>query len=143
MWRRGRFSLSFIAVVLMMIAIFISGCTSSSKLSWTTFVGAAVEKNFPVPKEANRTDSVLNNSKMDYVHYSLSGLREDDGVPEPYKKAITEWGWIEKVDENTGTTRVYEKGKLIVQLTIHDDSFTVLVPKNDGKVVIQGMESSP
>ncbi|WP_307402195.1 hypothetical protein [Paenibacillus anaericanus] len=125
-----------------MMTIIISGCTSSEP-SWSTFVGAAVEKSYPVPKEANRTDAVLNNSKMDYVHYSFPGLREDDGVPEPYEKAISEWGWVEKVEENTGTTTVYEKGKLIVQLTIHDDSFTVLVPKTDEKVVIQGIESSP
>ncbi|MEK4508022.1 hypothetical protein [Paenibacillus sp. FSL K6-2524] len=141
MWRRGKSSLYFIGVVLMM-TIIISGCTSSEP-SWSTFVGAAVEKSYPVPKEANRTDAVLNNSKMDYVHYSFPGLREDDGVPEPYEKAISEWGWVERVEENTGTTTVYEKGKLIVQLTIHDDSFTVLVPKTDEKVVIQGIESSP
>lgn len=52
-------------------------------------------------------------------------------------------GMEREKEESTGTTRVYEKGKQIVQLTIHDDSFTVLVPKKEEKTVIQGLESSP
>ncbi|MNH46737.1 hypothetical protein D3C79_1096480 [compost metagenome] len=77
------------------------------------------------------------------MHYSLNGLHESEGVPEEYEKAITQWGWEEKTEESTGTTRVYKKDKLTVQLTIHDNSFTVLVPKQQSKAIIQGLESSP
>ncbi|MBM6998168.1 hypothetical protein IM700_021080 [Paenibacillus sp. DXFW5] len=142
MRRRGiRISLCFMWGVLMMIVV-IAGCASSEP-SWTDFVGSTVEKNFPVPKEANQTETALNNSKMDYVHYKLTGLKESNEIPEAYQKVIAEWGWKEKKEESTGTTRVYEKGKQIVQLTLHDDSFTVLVPKKEEKTVIQGLESSP
>ncbi|WP_082691249.1 hypothetical protein [Paenibacillus rubinfantis] len=142
MRRRGlRISLCFMWGVLMMMVV-IAGCASSEP-SWTDFVGSAVEKNFPVPKEANQTETALNNSKMDYVHYKLTGLQESSEIPEAYEKVIAEWGWKEKTEESTGTTRVYEKGKQIVQLTLHDNSFTVLVPKKEEKMVIQGLESSP
>lgn len=133
------YSLCFMGVVLMMIFV-IAGCAASEP-SWTTFVGSAVEKSFPIPKEAKKTETAMNNTKMDYIHYSLSGLRESSGVPEAYQKAITEWGWTENMEESKGTTRVYQKDKLVVQLTIHDNAFTVLVPKLDDKAVIQGIES--
>ncbi|MEF2968776.1 hypothetical protein V3851_23520 [Paenibacillus sp. M1] len=140
MRQRGiRHSLCFMGVVFMVLTI-IAGCADSEP-TWTTFVGSAVEKSFPIPKEAERTETAMNNSKMDYVHYSLSGLSESEGVPEAYQKAITEWGWTEKTEESKGTTRVYKKDKLIVQLTIHDNAFTVLVPKIEQKAVIQGLES--
>ncbi|MGZ7445738.1 hypothetical protein [Paenibacillus sp. TH7-28] len=142
MRRKGvGYSLCFMWGVLMMMFV-IAGCASSEP-SWTNYVGAAVEKSFPVPKEASQTDNALNNSKMDYIHYSMKGLSESGGVPEAYEKVIEAWGWTEKKEESTGSTRVYEKGKKIVQLTIHDDSFTVLVPKLEDKAVIQGLESSP
>lgn len=140
MWQRGiRSSLCFMSGVLIMLLL-ITGCTDSEP-SWTTFVGSAVEKSFPVPKEAKRTETAMNNTKVDYVHYSMTGLREDDPVPEPYLKAITEWGWTENTQESTGTTRVYTKDKLVVQLTLNKDSFTVLVPKMQDKTTIKGLES--
>lgn len=132
-------SLCFMGGFLMTLLI-ITGCTASEP-SWTTFVGSSVEKSFPVPKEAKRTETATNNTKVDYVHYSMTGLHEEDPVPEPYLKAITEWGWTEKTQESTGTTRVYTKDKLVVQLTIHKNAFTVLVPKMQEKTIIQGLES--
>lgn len=140
MRQRGiRHSLCFMGGVLLMLFI-IAGC-GTSEPTWSTFVGSAVEKSFPVPKEAKRTETAMNNSKMDYVHYSLSGLKESNSVPEAYEKAIKEWGWTEQKEESAGTTRVYHKDRLVVQLTIHDNAFTVLVPKMEGKSVIQGLES--
>lgn len=139
---RGKgYSLCFMGLV-WMILLAITGCASSTP-SWTKFEGSAVEKSFPVPKEASITETALNNSRMDYVHYSLSGINESSSVPEEYQQAIHEWGWTEQEDQNSGTTRVYMKDKVIVQLTIHDNSFTVLVPKQEKKTVIQGLESSP
>ncbi|MBA9087593.1 uncharacterized lipoprotein YehR (DUF1307 family) [Fontibacillus solani] len=143
MRQRGiRYSLCFMLGVLM-LSVVVTGCTTAESSSWTSFTGSSVEKSFPVPKEAKRTETALNNSKMDYMHYSLNGLHESEGVPEEYEKAITQWGWEEKTEESTGTTRVYKKDKLTVQLTIHDNSFTVLVPKQQSKAIIQGLESSP
>ncbi|MNJ33471.1 hypothetical protein [Paenibacillus fonticola] len=142
MRQRGRaYSLCFMGVVWMVLLV-ITGCASSTP-SWTNFEGSAVEKSFPVPKEASITETALNNSRMDYVHYSLTGIEQSSSVPEKYQQVIHEWGWTEQEDQNSGTTRVYQKDKLVVQLTIHDDSFTVLVPKQDKKTVIQGLESSP
>ncbi|MNE47018.1 hypothetical protein D3C76_103740 [compost metagenome] len=143
MRQRGiRYSLCYLLGVLM-LSVVVVGCTSAESSSWTSFTGASVEKSFPVPKEAKRTETALNNSKLDYVHYSLNGLQESDGVPEEYEDAIIQWGWAEETKESTGTTRVYKKDKITVQLTIHDNSFTVLVPKQQQKAIIQGLESSP
>lgn len=141
--KRGiRYSLYLMTGLLMLMII--AGCTSAeSSPSWESFTGSSVEKSFPIPKEAKRTETALNNSKLDYVHYSLKGLQESNGVPEEYTNAITLWGWTEETAESTGTTTVYKKDKLTVQLTIHDNSFTVLVPKQKEKAIIQGLESSP
>lgn len=142
MKRRVRYPLYLMTGLLMLILI--AGCTpTESSSSWESFTGSSVEKSFPIPKEAKRTETALNNSKLDYVHYSLKGLMESDGVPEEYANAITQWGWTEETAESTGTTRVYKKDKLTVQLTIHDNTFTVLVPKQVEKAIIQGLESSP
>ncbi|WP_068778591.1 MULTISPECIES: hypothetical protein [unclassified Paenibacillus] len=139
MWqKKARYSFYLLGTILMLFVI--TGC-GSSEPSWTTFVGASVEKSFPVPKEANRVETAPNNSKMDYAHYSLSGLNEDKGVPEAYQKIIKEWGWMEKAEESKGTTTVYEKDKLTVQLTIYNNSFTVLVPKRESRAVVQGLDS--
>lgn len=139
MWqKRVRYSFYLLGTILILFVI--AGC-GSSEPSWTTFVGASVEKSFPVPKEANRVETAPNNSKMDYAHYSLSGLNEDSGVPEAYQKIIKEWGWTEKAEESKGTTTVYEKDKLTVQLTIYNNSFTVLVPKKESRAVVQGLDS--
>jgi len=139
MWqKRVRYSFYLLGTILMLFVV--TGC-GSSEPSWTTFVGASVEKSFPVPKEANRVETAPNNSKMDYAHYSLSGLNEDSGVPEAYQKIIKEWGWTEKAEESKGTTTVYEKDKLTVQLTIYNNSFTVLVPKRESRAVVQGLDS--
>lgn len=142
MWqKRVRYSFYVLGMILMILVIAGCGSSNSNFSSWTTFVGASVEKSFPVPKEADRIETAPNNSKMDYVHYSLSGLQEDSGVPPAYRKIIKEWGWKEKVEEGKGTTTVYEKDKLTVQLTIHNNSFTVLVPKKESKAVVQGLDS--
>ncbi|MNI54041.1 hypothetical protein D3C73_1089080 [compost metagenome] len=62
-------------------------------------------------------------------------------MPEPYLKAIDEWGWEEqKSDENSGNSRVFQKDGLIVHLTVHDGYFIVMIPK-EKKASIKGLKS--
>ncbi|MCJ8015103.1 hypothetical protein MUG84_25810 [Paenibacillus sp. KQZ6P-2] len=122
------------------VVILITGC-GKSEPSWTTYEGAANEKTFPVPKEANRTDRNVGNTKIDYARYSMKGIKEKDSIPEAYLQKIKEWGWKENTEESEKASRVFEKQNRIVHLTIHDDYFTVTVqPK--GKATVKSTDST-
>lgn len=108
--------------------------------TWDTFEGALNEKTFPVPHEASSSDQITTNEAMEYVRYSLPGLKEEEGIPEPYLEAIKAWGWIEKKEEQLGSSRVFEKDELIVHLTIHDDYFIVMIPK-EKKALTKGLKT--
>jgi hypothetical protein len=104
------------------------GC-GTKEPAWDAFEGALNEKSFPVPKDASSPDRTTTNVAMDYVRYSLPGLKEKEGVAEPYLEAIKAWGWEEQQDDDSGSSRVFEKDGLTVHLTIHDDYFIVMIPK--------------
>ncbi|SMF92748.1 hypothetical protein SAMN05661091_6002 [Paenibacillus uliginis N3/975] len=123
------------------ILIMGSACGSPSQPSWESFDGAANVKSFPIPKEANKTEQTKGNSDLDYVRYSLPGLKESDSLPEPYLEVIESWGWKEKKEEQKGSSLVFEKGKSIVHLTVHDDFLIITVPAPLKKEAIQGLES--
>lgn len=123
------------------VSLLLTGCVNGDP-SWTSYEGAANEKSFPVPKEANRTDRTSGNSKLDYVRYSMKGLKEEDQVPEAYLDKIEEWGWRENTDEVEGTSRVFEKQNRVIHLTIHDDYFTVTV-LTKGKATVKNVETNP
>ncbi|AHV94954.1 hypothetical protein [Paenibacillus sabinae] len=126
--------------ILGMVVVMLAGC-GSSKLSWESFEGALNEKSFPVPKEANSPDRTTTNAAMDYVRYTLPGLKEKDSIPEPYIKAIQDWGWHELTEDKTSSSHVFKKEQLIVHLTIHDGYFIVMVPK-DKKTTAQSLGGS-
>ncbi|RAR40697.1 hypothetical protein [Paenibacillus sp. MDMC362] len=119
-----------------------SGCGASTKPSWETFDGAANVKSFPVPKEANKTEQTTGNSDLDYVRYALPGLKGDDSIPEAYLEEIESWGWKQKEVEDNGSSLVFEKGKSIVHLSVHDDFLIITVPTQLKKQAIQGLESN-
>lgn len=119
----------------------IAGC-GSSEPPLDDYVGAAVEKTFPVPAEAIHSESMLTNSEMRYIQYTFSGFHEKDKIPDQYQQTILDWGWVERESAKEGNTIVYEKDNQIVQVTVQDNGFTILVPKQDRNLVIQGIESS-
>lgn len=119
-----------------------SGCGATAEPSWKSFDGAANVKSFPVPKEANKTEQTTGNSDLDYVRYALPGLKEDESIPEPYLKEIESWGWTQKEVEENGSSLVFEKGKNIVHLTVHDGYLIITVPTQMKKQVIQGLEGN-
>ncbi|MFC7682225.1 hypothetical protein [Paenibacillus sp. GCM10028914] len=123
------------------ILILVSGCGASSEPTWESFDGAANVKSFPIPKEANKTEQTKGNSDLDYVRYALPGLKESESLPEEYIKEIESWGWKEKKEEQKGSSLVFEKGKSIVHLTVHDDFLIITVPSPLKKQAIQGLES--
>ncbi|MBO2945917.1 hypothetical protein JJQ72_18215 [Paenibacillus sp. F411] len=117
-----------------------SGCSISDKPTWESFDGAANVKSFPVPKEANRTEQAKGTGELDYVRYVLPGLKEDESLPEPYLEEIKSWGWQEKEDQEGTSPIIFEKGKNIVHLTVHDDSLIITIPA-PVKKELQGLES--
>ncbi|MBT2761411.1 hypothetical protein [Paenibacillus sp. ISL-20] len=127
------------AVTILLIG---SGCGASAESSWETFDGAANVKSFPVPKEANKTEQTTGNSDLDYVRYALPGLKESDSIPEAYLEEIESWGWKQKEVEDNGSSLVFEKGKSIVHLSVHDDFLIITVPTQLKKQAIQGLESN-
>ncbi|HEY2492316.1 MAG TPA: hypothetical protein VGI33_05345 [Paenibacillus sp.] len=127
-------------VLLCMSIMVLTGC-NSSEISWDSFEGAANEKNFPVPKVASKTDRPTGNSELNYVRYSLPGLKEEDSIPDVYLQAIKSWGWQEKEDEQSDASRVFNKDNRVVQVTIHDDFFMIMVPKNADKSVIRSLDN--
>lgn len=127
--------------MVMFMLLVITGC-GSSEPSWDDYVGAVVEKTFPVPAEATHSESMLTNSEMRYIQYNFSGFHENDKIPDKYQETILNWGWVEKEGTEAGNTVVYEKGNQLVQVTVQENGFTILVPKQDRNLVIQGIESS-
>ncbi|MFE4714585.1 MULTISPECIES: hypothetical protein [Paenibacillus] len=115
-------------LVFCIVGIMLVGC-GAKQPSWDIFEGALNEKSFPVPKEANSPDRTTTNVAMDYVRYSLPGLKEKDSIPEPYLNTIKEWGWVEQDEEEKTGSRVFQKDGLTVHLSVHDDYFIVMVPK--------------
>ena len=119
-----------------------AGCGASAEVSWETYDGAANVKSFPIPKEANRTEQSKGIGELDYVRYSLPGMKEDESLPEAYLNEIKSWGWKEKKEEQKGSSLVFEKGKSVVHLTVQDDYLIVTVPSQIKKENIQGLETN-
>ncbi|WP_238655786.1 hypothetical protein [Paenibacillus piscarius] len=131
----------WIFVILCIVGVMLAGC-GTKEPAWETFNGALNEKEFPVPKEASSPDRTTTNVAMDYVRYSLPGLKEKKGIPEPYLETINEWGWEEQEsnDDDSGSSRVFKKEGNIVHLTVHDGYFIVMIPK-EKKVTTKGLKS--
>ncbi|OKP76911.1 hypothetical protein A3844_19970 [Paenibacillus helianthi] len=129
----------WIVFILCIVGVMLVGC-GTKEPAWDTFEGALNEKGFPVPKEANSTDRTTSNVAMDYVRYSMPDLKEKEGVPEPYRKAIEAWGWEEQKEEDSTNSRVYQKDGVIVHLTVHNGYFIVMIPK-EKKASIKGLKT--
>ncbi|UQZ34206.1 hypothetical protein C2I18_12105 [Paenibacillus sp. PK3_47] len=129
----------WILFIVCIVGVMLVGCGTKAP-SWDSFEGAMNEKSFPVPKEATSPDSTTTNVAMDYVRYSLPGLKEKNGVPEPYLEAIKAWGWEELKEDESENSRVFQKEGLIVHLTVHNDYFIVMIPK-ENKVSVKGLKS--
>ncbi|WP_237690995.1 hypothetical protein [Paenibacillus caui] len=131
----------FCLLVAAFLLLLISGC-SSAEPTWKVYEGAAVEKSFPVPKEASKTETAPSNAKMDYVRYSVPGLKENSTLPAAYEKEIEAWGWTENKEAQTQSTRVFIKNNQVVQLSLQKNSFTIYVPKTE-KAAVRGLKNSP
>jgi hypothetical protein len=128
-----------ILIISCIVTLVLASCGTKAP-TWDTFEGALNEKSFPVPHEANSPDQTTTNVAMDYVRYSLPGLKEKNGIPEPYMDAIKAWGWIEQTDESSDLSGVFRKDTLTVHLTVHDDYFIVMIPK-EKKTLIKGLKT--
>lgn len=124
-----KYSWLVLILIISVTSMLVIGC-GAKEPSWTAFEGAANVKTFPVPKEANKTDRANGNSDMDFVRYALPGMKEADDIPTPYLQEIAAWGWKEEKEQSAPSQRVFLKDKQIVHLSVHDDYFTLLVPKD-------------
>lgn len=127
--KRTKFFWALLIFVFGLVSVLLSGC-SEEEPSWHAFDGAINEKGFPVPQDANTPDRTTANAAMDYVRYSLPGLKAKEGIPDPYMDAIEAWGWEEiKAEEVDGSSRIFKKDQSIVHITVYDDYFILMVPK--------------
>lgn len=129
----------WILCIFCIVGVMLAGC-GTKEPKWDAFEGALNEKSFPVPKEANSPDRTTTNVAMDYVRYSMSGLKEKDGVPEAYLQAIADWGWEEQKEEDAGSSRVFQRDGRVVHLTVHNGYFIVMIPK-EKKASIKGLKT--
>ncbi|MFP4978563.1 hypothetical protein ACE6ED_24360 [Paenibacillus sp. CN-4] len=125
-----KYSVMWTLIIICLSVGLLSGCGTTKEPTWESFEGALNEKSFPVPKEANSPDRATANAALDYVQYSLPGLREKDSIPQPYLDTIKAWGWKEQEADEDNGSRIFEKDDAVVHLAIHDDYFVVMVPKD-------------
>lgn len=128
-----------ILILSCIVTLILASCGTKAP-TWDNFEGALNEKSFPVPHEANSPDQTTTNVAMDYVRYSLPGLKEKEGIPEEYMEVIKAWGWVELEEESSDSSGVFQKDGLTVHLTVHDDYFIVMIPK-EKKSTIKGLKT--
>lgn len=104
--------------------IALTGCSLSSQ---DQFVGSAIDQDFPVPKEAIKTEHKSNNPNLIYVAYELKGLNFEEGIPDYYHREIEKWGWTEKNEAQLGALYVFEKNNKTIHMTIHNGFFTLSI----------------
>ncbi|ANS76407.1 hypothetical protein AWM70_19015 [Paenibacillus yonginensis] len=138
MHRKTQWYLFCLLSVITMILL-ITGCNSADT-AWKVYEGSAVDKSFPVPKEASKAEAALKSSKMEYVRYAVPGLREDSKLPTAYEEEIKAWGWTENKAEQTGSTRVFMKNNQIIQLSLQKNAFILYIPKTND-VAVQGLNN--
>ncbi|WP_138496077.1 hypothetical protein [Paenibacillus pinistramenti] len=107
-----------------------AGCNTADN-SWKVYEGSAVDKTFPVPKAASKAESALKSSKMEYVRYSVPGLKEDSKLPTAYEEEIEAWGWTENKEEQAGSTRVFTRNHQTIQLSLQKNAFILYIPKTN------------
>lgn len=94
------------------------------------YIPSAIRSDFPVPKEAQKTNHPSKNPDLKYVRYAYQGLM-DSKKRERYFAEIEKWGWNEEKQEQMGSMHVFsnQKTKERVHITIHDNFFTIFFRK--------------
>lgn len=93
------------------------------------YIPSAIHPEFPVPKQAQKTNHRSNNPNIIYVRYAYQGLM-DLKKRDQYFKEIEKWGWQEKKQEQMGSMHIFEKGNERIHVTIHSDFFTIFTQKD-------------
>lgn len=142
MWGKKRHRVFNIILVSILLGI-LAGC-SSSNISWTHYQGAFIESSFPIPEEAKDMDTVINNSKMNYVRYQLQGI-EASTLPETYLQEIKSWGWKQQQTSlnKDSANFVFVQGNRVLQLVLQKDSLTVIVPDENSRAPIAEATINP
>lgn len=142
MWGKSKHRIWNIVWVGVFLGI-LAGC-SQSNISWTHYQGAFVESSFPIPEEVKDMDTIINNSKMNYVRYELPGI-ESSTLPETYLQEIKNWGWKqqqESVSEGK-TNLVFIQGDRTLQLVLQKNYLTVIVPDKSSRAPIAEATINP
>jgi len=102
--------------------------SSQSQGKNQAYIPSAIHPEFPVPKQAQKTNHRSKNPNIKYIRYSFHSLM-DLRKREQYFAEIQKWGWQEMEQEQMGTMHVFKKGEKRIHLTIHSDFFTIFTQK--------------
>ncbi|SHE61188.1 hypothetical protein SAMN05444392_10262 [Seinonella peptonophila] len=100
--------------------------SKSTPLHQTTT--SSIDPEFPIPEGAKKSDKKSNDPQTSYVRYDFTGLT-DPTKRQNYFEQIKKAGWTEHPDEQMGSMHIFTKGNKRLQVIIHDDYFTLSIPK--------------
>lgn len=94
----------------------------------TAYKPSTIESTFPVPKDSVKTDKKSKKSQMPYVRYDYTGL-DQMGKRQSYFAHLRKLGWKELKNEQLGRMHVFSNNGKQIHMTIHQDYFTIFIPK--------------
>lgn len=96
------------------------------------YLPSSIEPEFPVPKQAQKTNHQAKKATKKYVRYAYQNLT-DPKVRSTYFAEIKNWGWVEEKEEQMGSMHVFTKGEKQIQMTVHQTFFTLFINQNGEK----------
>ncbi|MFD0711981.1 hypothetical protein [Paenibacillus sp. GCM10027626] len=105
-----RNKLAWLLLCLLLLTLLIAACSNRS------FHSSGLEKDFPVPSQAKLVDNGKSSES-----YTLTSLKEEEGLPEYYRAEIEDKGWKEV--DRMGGKYVFAKDGRKLNLVIVTEKF--------------------
>jgi hypothetical protein len=121
---------------LLLFASLTSGCAQqvaaptvlSSKSYAESYKPSTLDASFPVPREASISNKKAKDPHQPYVRYQYTGLTKIK-KQRIYFSHLQQVGWQERKNEQLGGMYVFQKGEKKIHMTIHDQFFTLFIPR--------------
>ncbi|WDH80487.1 hypothetical protein PUW24_20510 [Paenibacillus urinalis] len=91
----------------------------------TLYIESNIQKGFPVPSNALKTESGSYNADLLVERYELEGLKFENSIPEEYVNEIVKQGWKEIKEEQMGGMRVFSKDGEKVNIVTQNGFFQI------------------